>query len=120
MAISNIFLKKKVCLSVCLTFFESADARDLGLMTLFVCDGISFRRRHRLTWLGAFVIVVINLKKDNFFYALTNLLHIYIQSRLHFFFKDVIFCPRRNTIPTRTIIRGGWVLLLLSPLLKMG
>ena len=36
MAISNVFLKKKnVCLSVCLTFFESADARDLGLMTLF-------------------------------------------------------------------------------------
>ena len=28
-------LKKIVCLSVCLTFFESADARDLGLMTLF-------------------------------------------------------------------------------------
>ena len=28
-------LKKKPCLSVCLTFFESADARDLGLMTLF-------------------------------------------------------------------------------------
>ena len=36
MAISNVFLRKKiVCLSVCLTFFESADARDLGLMTLF-------------------------------------------------------------------------------------
>ena len=34
MAISNVFLKKIVCLSVCLTFFESADARDLGLMTL--------------------------------------------------------------------------------------
>ena len=29
------FLKKIVCPSVCLTFFESADARDLGLMTLF-------------------------------------------------------------------------------------
>ena len=29
------FEKKMVCLSVCLTFFESADARDLGLMTLF-------------------------------------------------------------------------------------
>ena len=29
-------LKKNiVCLSVCLPFFESADARDLGLMTLF-------------------------------------------------------------------------------------
>ena len=28
--------KKKVCLSVCLTFFDSADARDLGLMTLFI------------------------------------------------------------------------------------
>ena len=27
--------KKIVCLSVCLTFFESADARDLGLITLF-------------------------------------------------------------------------------------
>ena len=34
-AISNVFLKKIVCLSVCLTFFERADARDLGLMTLF-------------------------------------------------------------------------------------
>ena len=34
MAISNVFLKKK-CLSVCLPFFKSADARDLGLMTLF-------------------------------------------------------------------------------------
>ena len=36
------------------------------------------------------------------------------------------FCPRRNTIPTRTIIRGGWVSLLLlsssllGTLLKMG
>ena len=35
------------------------------------------------------------------------------------------FCPRRNTIPTRTIIRGGWVsssslLSSLSTLLKMG
>ena len=29
-------LKKIVCLSVCLTFFESADACDLGLMTLFL------------------------------------------------------------------------------------
>ena len=27
--------KKPFCPSVCLTFFESADARDLGLMTLF-------------------------------------------------------------------------------------
>ena len=36
MAISNVFLRKKnVCLSVCLAFFESADARDLGMMTLF-------------------------------------------------------------------------------------
>ena len=37
-AISNVFLKKKlfVCLSVCLTFFVRADARDLGLMTLFI------------------------------------------------------------------------------------
>ena len=32
------------------------------------------------------------------------------------------FCPRRNTIPTRTIIRGGWVSSSLSSstLLKMG
>ena len=30
-----MLLKKKICPSVCLTFFESADARDLGLMTLF-------------------------------------------------------------------------------------
>ena len=32
------------------------------------------------------------------------------------------FCPRRNTIPTRTIIRGGWVSSssLSSTLLKMG
>ena len=29
-----LFEKKIVCLSVCLMFFESADARDLGLMTL--------------------------------------------------------------------------------------
>ena len=29
-------LKKNVCQSVCLTFFESADVRDLGLMTLFI------------------------------------------------------------------------------------
>ena len=36
MAISNVFLKKNVFLSVCLTLFESADARDLGLMTLFL------------------------------------------------------------------------------------
>ena len=28
-------IKLFVCLSACLTFFESADARDLGLMTLF-------------------------------------------------------------------------------------
>ena len=40
---------------------------------------------------------------------------------------DCGFCPRRNTIPTRTIIRGGWVSsssssssLSLSTLLKMG
>ena len=35
----------------------------------------------------------------------------------------IVFCPQRNTIPTRTIIRGGWVSslsLLSSPLLKMG
>ena len=30
-----LFEKKIVCLSVCLTSFESADTRDLGLMTLF-------------------------------------------------------------------------------------
>ena len=30
-----LFEKKNVCLSVCLTFFESADAGDLGLITLF-------------------------------------------------------------------------------------
>ena len=29
------FLKKNVCLFVYLTFFESADARNLGLMTVF-------------------------------------------------------------------------------------
>ena len=28
-------VKKDICLSVCLTFFESADEPDLGLMTLF-------------------------------------------------------------------------------------
>ena len=33
-----LFEKKNVCLSVCLTFFESADARDLGLMTLFLFE----------------------------------------------------------------------------------
>ena len=43
MAISNVFLKKKiVCLSVCLTFFESADAPDLGPMTLFLLVAIAF------------------------------------------------------------------------------
>ena len=31
----SVFEKKIVCLSVCLAFYESADARDLGLMTLF-------------------------------------------------------------------------------------
>ena len=31
-----LFEKKIVCLSVCVTFFESAGARDLGLMTLFL------------------------------------------------------------------------------------
>ena len=31
----SFWRKKIVCLSVCLPFFESADARDLGLMTLF-------------------------------------------------------------------------------------
>ena len=36
------FFKKTVCLSVCLTFFESADARDLGLMTLFSATAHSF------------------------------------------------------------------------------
>ena len=30
-----------VCLSVCLPFFESADARDLGLMTLFYRKRVS-------------------------------------------------------------------------------
>ena len=30
------FEKKIVCPSVCLTFFESADAHDLGLMTLLI------------------------------------------------------------------------------------
>ena len=34
--------KKTICLSVCLTFFESADARDLGLMTLLVLDVVSY------------------------------------------------------------------------------
>ena len=29
------------------------------------------------------------------------------------------FCPRRNTIPTQTIIRGGWVSLLVWLSLKM-
>ena len=34
----RIFLKIQVCLSVCLTFCENADAGDLGLMTLLhVC-----------------------------------------------------------------------------------
>ena len=27
--------EQNICWSVCLTFFESADARDLGLMTFF-------------------------------------------------------------------------------------
>ena len=36
------FWKKIVCLSVCLTFFESADARDLGQMTLFFFSFQSF------------------------------------------------------------------------------
>ena len=40
MAISNVFLKKIVCLSVCLTFFENADARDLGLMTLYILETV--------------------------------------------------------------------------------
>ena len=33
--IKSAFEKNKFCPSVCLTFFESAEARDLGLMTLF-------------------------------------------------------------------------------------
>ena len=37
-----LFEKKKLCLSVRLTFFESADARDLGLMTLLVLDVVSY------------------------------------------------------------------------------
>ena len=37
------FLKKKVCQSVCPTFFfESADARDVGLVTLFFTDDLFF------------------------------------------------------------------------------
>ena len=35
-----LFEKKIVCLSVCLPFFESADARDLGLMTLLTIKWI--------------------------------------------------------------------------------
>ena len=41
--------------------------------------------------------------------------------------QNILFCPRRNIIPTRTIIPGGWVSSLLlsssllsSTLLKMG
>ena len=32
----SVFEKEIVCPSVCLAFFESADARDLGLTTLFL------------------------------------------------------------------------------------
>ena len=41
MAISNVYWKKIDCLSVCLTFFENADAWDLGIMTLLDCEGSS-------------------------------------------------------------------------------
>ena len=34
----SVFEKEIVCPSVCLAFFVSADARDLGLMTLLVTD----------------------------------------------------------------------------------
>ena len=65
-----LFEKKMfVCLSVCLTFFESADARDLGLITLFIFD-----LRH-LSKLGHF---------------LTGMIHFFIftaKKELTFFFQ---------------------------------
>ena len=39
----SVFEKEIVCPSVCLAFFESADARDLGLMTLFYVTYVLFR-----------------------------------------------------------------------------
>ena len=45
---NSLFLKKIIGLSVCLTFFESADARDLGLMTLFNDNGNGNQLSHAI------------------------------------------------------------------------
>ena len=64
MAISNVFLKKNVCLSVCLPFFQSADARDLGLMTLFSANfSFQFRLIQEITtgWNWHVLIFIFHL-----------------------------------------------------------
>ena len=65
-----MFLKKKiVCLSVCLTFFENADARDLGLMTLFCsfATGKNESRsdRERQTERQILIEIPGNIKSEN-------------------------------------------------------
>ena len=61
-------LKKIVCLSVCLTFFESADARDLGLMTLFVLKWQSWQSCMRICIYCVSVLCIVYSLCLHFFY----------------------------------------------------
>ena len=53
--ILKVFFLKMVCLSVCLNSFESADARNLGVKTLFILVTVIFLYVLGLMFVDAFV-----------------------------------------------------------------